>query len=595
MSFLKKKITPREEVKNGDVTMSSTEALKKVMAFIGGYRFLLLVSILLAGFTVVLQLYVPILFGDAIDSILGKGQVDFSGVQVRLVKIAGMIVACAAGTFIMNMINNRMAYKIVQDIRSKAIRHIQVLPLSYLDAHSTGDIVGRIITDVDQISDGLLLGFTQLFSGIITIIVTLVFMFSKSVLITFLVLVLTPVSFLVARFISTRSFRMFRKMTDARGRQTALIEEMVGNEKVVKAFGYEDKASARFAVINKELQDYSRKAVFFSSITNPSTRAVNSVIYAVVALAGAFLILRGRLSVGGLSVLLSYANQYMKPFNDISSVITELQNALACAARVFTLIEEKPQSKDPAAQLPPAKGEVVITDVAFSYDKNRPLISHFSLHARPGMNIAIVGPTGCGKTTFINLLMRFYDVDGGNISIDGHGIYDYARQSLRRNYGMVLQDTWLMNGTVRENIAFGKPDASEDEIITAAKEAHSWEFIRKMPQGLDTVISDDSLSQGQKQLLCITRVMLCLPPMLILDEATSSIDTRTEIQIQQAFDKLMEGRTSFIVAHRLSTIRSADVILVMKDGKIIEQGNHEELMRRNGFYTNLYNSQFAKV
>ena len=414
MSFLKKKITPREEVKNGDVTMSSTEALKKVMAFIGGYRFLLLVSILLAGLTVVLQLYVPILFGDAIDSILGKGQVDFSGVQVRLVKIAGMIVACAAGTFVMNMINNRMAYKIVQDIRSKAIRHIQVLPLSYLDAHSTGDIVGRIITDVDQISDGLLLGFTQLFSGIITIIVTLVFMFSKSVLITFLVLVLTPVSFLVARFISTRSFRMFRKMTDARGRQTALIEEMVGNEKVVKAFGYEDKASARFAVINKELQDYSRKAVFFSSITNPSTRAVNSVIYAVVALAGAFLILRGRLSVGGLSVLLSYANQYMKPFNDISSVITELQNALACAARVFTLIEEKPQSKDPAAQLPPAKGEVVITDVAFSYDKNRPLISHFSLHARPGMNIAIVGPTGCGKTTFINLLMRFYDVDGGS-------------------------------------------------------------------------------------------------------------------------------------------------------------------------------------
>ena len=595
MSILKKKTAPQKEMNNGDVTMSSSEALKKVMAFIGGYRFLLLVSILLAGLTVVLQLYVPILFGDAIDSILGKGQVDFSGVQVRLVKIFGMIVVCAAGTFVMNMINNRMAYKIVQDIRAKAVRHIQILPFSYLDAHSTGDIVGRIIADVDQISDGLLLGFTQLFSGIITIIVTLVFMFSKSVLITFLVLVLTPVSFLVARFISTRSFKMFRKMTDARGRQTALIEEMVGNEKVVKAFGYEDKASARFAVINKELQDYSQKAVFFSSITNPSTRAVNSVIYAVVALAGAFLILRGRLSVGGLSVLLSYANQYMKPFNDISSVITELQNALACAARVFTLIEEKPQSKDPAAQLPPAKGEVVITDVAFSYDKSRPLISHFNLHARPGMNVAIVGPTGCGKTTFINLLMRFYDVDGGNISIDGHGIYNYSRKSLRCNYGMVLQDTWLMNGTVRENIAFGKPDASEEEIIRAAKEAHSWEFIRRMPEGLDTVINDDSLSQGQKQLLCITRVMLCLPPMLILDEATSSIDTRTEIQIQQAFDKLMEGRTSFIVAHRLSTIRSADVILVMKDGKIIEQGNHEELMRRNGFYTNLYNSQFAKV
>lgn len=595
MSILKKKTAPQKEMNNGDVTMSSSEALKKVMAFIGGYRFLLLVSILLAGLTVVLQLYVPILFGDAIDSILGKGQVDFSGVQVRLVKIFGMIVVCAAGTFVMNMINNRMAYKIVQDIRAKAVRHIQILPLSYLDAHSTGDIVGRIIADVDQISDGLLLGFTQLFSGIITIIVTLVFMFSKSVLITFLVLVLTPVSFLVARFISTRSFKMFRKMTDARGRQTALIEEMVGNEKVVKAFGYEDKASARFAVINKELQDYSQKAVFFSSITNPSTRAVNSVIYAVVALAGAFLILRGRLSVGGLSVLLSYANQYMKPFNDISSVITELQNALACAARVFTLIEEKPQSKDPAAQLPPAKGEVVITDVAFSYDKSRPLISHFNLHARPGMNVAIVGPTGCGKTTFINLLMRFYDVDGGNISIDGHGIYNYSRKSLRCNYGMVLQDTWLMNGTVRENIAFGKPDASEEEIVRAAKEAHSWEFIRRMPEGLDTVINDDSLSQGQKQLLCITRVMLCLPPMLILDEATSSIDTRTEIQIQQAFDKLMEGRTSFIVAHRLSTIRSADVILVMKDGKIIEQGNHEELMCRNGFYTNLYNSQFAKV
>ena len=595
MSILKKKTAPQKERKSGDVTMSSSEALKKVLAFIGGYRFLLLASILLAGLTVVLQLYVPILFGDAIDSITGKGQVDFSAVQIRLAKIFGMIIICAGGTFVMNMINNRMAYKIVQDIRAKAIRHIQVLPLSYLDAHSTGDIVGRIIADVDQISDGLLLGFTQLFSGIITIVVTLVFMFSKSVLITLLVLVLTPVSFLVARFISTRSFKMFRKMTDARGRQTALIEEMVGNEKVVKAFGYEDKASARFAVINKELQDYSQKAVFFSSITNPSTRAVNSVIYAVVALSGAFLILRGRLSVGGMSVLLSYANQYMKPFNDISSVITELQNALACAARVFTLIEEKPQSKDPAAQLPPAKGEVVITDVAFSYDKSRPLISRFNLHTRPGMKVAIVGPTGCGKTTFINLLMRFYDVDGGNISIDGHGIYDYSRQSLRRNYGMVLQDTWLMNGTVRENIAFGKPDASEEEIIAAAREAHSWEFIRRMPEGLDTVINDDSLSQGQKQLLCITRVMLCLPPMLILDEATSSIDTRTEIQIQQAFDKLMEGRTSFIVAHRLSTIRSADVILVMKDGKIIEQGNHEELMRRNGFYTNLYNSQFAKA
>ncbi|MEE1114083.1 MAG: ABC transporter ATP-binding protein [Eubacterium sp.] len=564
----------------------------KVLKYIGRYRVLLFLSVALAAISVVLTLYAPILFGDAIDEITEKG-VNFELVKYYLVRVLVVIVLTSIATWLMNIINNRLTYRVVQDIRAKAIRQIQVLPLSYLDAHSTGDIVGRMIADVDQLSDGLLLGFTQLFSGLITIVVTLIFMFQKSVLITVLVIVLTPVSFLVARFIATRSYKMFRKQTETRGEQTALIEEMVGNEKVVKAFGYGRKASARFDVINKELQEYSQKATFFSSLTNPCTRAVNSVIYAVVALVGAFLIIGGGLTVGGLTVLLSYANQYMKPFNDISSVVTELQNALACAARVFALIEEKPQSAEPAEELQTAEGTVDIEDVCFRYEEDKPLIEHFNLHAEPGTKIAIVGPTGCGKTTFINLLMRFYDANSGRIRVDGTDIYGVTRHSLRRNFGMVLQETWLKNGTVRENIAIGREDATEEEIIRAAKEAHSWEFIRRMPEGLDTIITDDSMSQGQKQLLCITRVMLCLPPMLILDEATSSIDTRTEVRIQEAFAKLMKGRTSFIVAHRLSTIRDADLILVMKDGKIIEQGTHESLLAAGGFYTNLYNSQFA--
>ena len=520
---------------------------------------------------------------------------DFQMVRSFLIRILFLVVAAAAATWVMNLINNRLAYRTVRDIRAKVIRQIQILPLSYLDGHSTGDIVQRVIADTDQLSEGLLLGFTQLFSGIVTIVVTLVFMFSKNIGITVLVILMTPVSFLVAKFIASRSYQMFRKQTETRGRQTALINEMVGSEKIVKAFGYEKRASERFQEINEELRRCSQSAVFFSSLTNPSTRAVNNVIYALVALVGACRILSGALTVGGLTVLLSYANQYMKPFNDISSVITELQNALACAARVFELIEAKPQSPDPEKELIPAEGSVDIQNVFFSYDKQKKMIEEFRFHADPGMTVAIVGPTGCGKTTLINLLMRFYDVDQGSICVDGQDIREVSRHSLRRTYGMVLQETWLKNGTVRENIAFGKPDASEEEIIQAAKEAHSWEFIRRMPKGLDTVIDDNSLSQGQKQLLCITRVMLCHPPMLILDEATSSIDTRTELQIQEAFEKLMKGRTSFIVAHRLSTIRNADQILVMKEGRIIEQGNHESLIAKNGFYAKLYQSQFCNA
>ncbi len=571
----------------------SMQTLLKVLRVIGRYRFLLLASIVLAGLTVVLQLYVPILFGDAIDLVIGPGRVAFDILGGILDRILLLIVIASAGTWVMNMINNRLAFHTVRDIRARAIRRIQELPLSYLDTHSTGDVVQRIIADTDQLSDGLLLGFTQLFSGVITIVVTLIFMFSKNVAITLMVLVLTPVSFLVARFIASRSFAMFSKQTATRGRQTALINELIGNQKIVKAFGRERQASEQFAGINEELRKYSQSAVFFSSLTNPSTRAVNNVIYALVAMVGAFRILAGQLTVGGLTVLLSYANQYMKPFNDISSVITELQNALACAARVFELIEAEPEVKDADTELAGRDGMIDIKDVAFSYNKDVPLIENFSFHAEPGTKTAIVGPTGCGKTTFINLLMRFYDTDAGTIGIDGQNIRDVSRASLRRHYGMVLQDTWLKNGTVRENIAFGRPDATDEEIIRAAKDAHSWEFIRRLPERLDTVINDASLSQGQKQLLCITRVMLCLPPMLILDEATSSIDTRTELLIQEALDKLMKGRTSFIVAHRLSTIREADQILVMKDGSIIEQGDHRSLIAQNGFYTQLYNSQFA--
>lgn len=571
---------------------NSMEVLIKILKLIGKYKIFLALSIILAGISVVLQLYVPILFGKAIDEIVAEHNVNFGRMVYYLEQIIAFAVVSALATWIMNLFNNRMTFRIVQDIRSKSIKHIQKLPLSYLDSHSTGDIVSRIIADADILSDGLLLGFTQLFSGVITIIATLIFMFSKNFWITIMVIVLTPLSFFVAKFISSRSYTMFQKQSKTRGQQTAFIEEMIGNQKVVKAFGYEEKASSRFDVINNKLQKYSQQAVFYSSLTNPCTRFVNNIIYAGVALVGAFIIPNGLLTVGGLSVMLAYANQYMKPFNDISSVITEMQNALACASGIFEFIEQREESQDAEGTIDNVKGQVDIQNVSFSYDKSKKLIEDFNLQAKEGMRVAIVGPTGCGKTTFINLLMNFYNVDKGDILVDGHSIKDLSRHALRSCYGMVLQDTWIKQGTVRENIAFGKPNATDHEVIKAAKEAHSWEFIERLPKGLDTVLSEDSISQGQKQLLCITRVMLCRPPMLILDEATSSIDTRTEVQIQEAFDKLMEGRTSFVVAHRLSTIRNASLILVMNEGKIIEQGSHEELLAKGGFYSKLYNSQF---
>ena len=600
---MKRKSILNQTVEMEGDQVSSKEVLKKVIGVISNYRLLVILSIVLAAVSVILQLYVPVLFGDAIDGIIAAGKVDFASVARVLTEILVLVAAAGAATYVMNLINNRITYRTVQEIRAKAIRQIQCLPLKYLDGHSTGDLVSRVIADADQLSDGLLLGFTQLFSGVITILVTLIFMFRKSLEVSLLVVVLTPLSFFVARFIATHSYTMFRKQSETRGAETALIEEMISGARVVKAFGYEQRSSERFEKINEELRVYSQKAIFYSSLTNPSTRFVNSVIYAAVALLGAYRILAGRLTVGGLSVLLTYSNQYMKPFNDISSVVTELQNAMACAARIFALIDEAPEKDaiplegetETLPDLPAAKGTVDIDNVYFSYVPNQKLIEHYTLHAEPGMRIAIVGPTGCGKTTMINLLMRFYDADHGDIRVDGKSIYQVNRRSLRRNYGMVLQETWLKNTTVRENIRFGKPDASDEEIIHACKEARSWDFIRRLPEGLDTVLKDDGLSQGQKQLLCITRVMLCLPPMLILDEATSSIDTRTELLVQNAFDKLMTGRTSFVVAHRLSTIRNADLILVMKDGKIIEQGTHDSLMAENGFYTSLYNSQFAKV
>lgn len=576
-------------------TASTTSVLKKLSPFIGRHWIGLVASIVLAGAMVMLQLYVPILFGDAIDLMVGEGRVSFEGIASYTGRIIMLVCISAVCTYFMNLINNRIAFGIVREIRSTAIEHVQRVPLSYLDSHSTGDIVSRITTDTDILSDGLLLGFTQLFSGVITVFVTLFFMFSKNVTVSVLVVVLTPLSFVVARFISRRSFNLFKKQSEVRGRQTGFIEEIVGNQKVVKAFGYEDRSSSRFRKINDELVDCSQQAVFYSSLTNPSTRFVNSLVYACVALVGILLVPGGGLTVGGLSVLLAYANQYMKPFNDISSVVTEMQNALACASRLFSFLEEKEETPEASLELGTVGGSVDIKDVSFRYEKDHPLIEDLNVHAEPGMKIAIVGPTGCGKTTIINLLMRFYDVDSGTISIDGTPIKDITRHSLRRNYGMVLQDTWLKGDTVRENIRFGKPDAPDDEIIEAAKAAHCWEFIQRLPSGLDTVLSDDGISQGQKQLLCIARVMLCHPPMLILDEATSSIDTRTEILIQQAFDTLMKGRTSFVVAHRLSTIRNASLILVMKDGHIMEQGTHDELLSRGGFYEKLYNSQFQQV
>lgn len=573
---------------------SSRETFIKLMKELGNSLWWIVISFVLAALTVVLTLYIPVLFGNSIDLMLYT-PVDWVQLKGILLKVCVLIVVCAILTWIMNVVNNKVAYGVIRQLRSKAIRKIQQVPLKYVDGQSSGDIVQRVIADVDQISDGLLLGLTQLFTGIVTIIVTLYFMFQKSVLITLLVLVLTPVSFLVAKFISSRSYTLFGKQSSTRGKQTALIEEMIGNQKVVKAFGYEKTAGKRFETINTELQKYSQQATFYSSITNPSTRFVNSIIYALVALAGAFSILKGNLSVGGLTVLLTYANQYMKPFNDISSVITELQNALACADRVFELIEQPVEVPEGKKVLQNVQGKVDLDHVNFSYVPQTPLIQDFTLHAKPGTHVAIVGPTGCGKTTCINLLMRFYDVDSGTICLDDTNIYDLTRHALRENYGMVLQESWLKKASIQENIRLGKQDATEEQIIQAAKATHAWEFIKRLPDGLESIVDEDALSQGQKQLLCITRVMLALPPVLILDEATSSIDTRTEVQIQKAFDTLMEGRTSFVVAHRLSTIRNADVILVMDHGNIIEQGNHEELMAKNGFYTHLYTSQFERT
>ncbi len=572
---------------------TSFQTLGKVLKFIGKYKVLLAFSISLSIVAAILQLYVPILFGDAIDTVIKQGEVHYSQLLSVLINIGICITIASISLWVMNLINNRLTYQTVKEIRAKAMRHLQHIPLSYLDVHSTGDIVQSVIPDVDQLSDGLLLGFTQLFTGVVTIVATLVFMLSKNILITCCVIVLTPVSFFVARFISTRSYRLFQRQTSIRGKQTAFINEMIGSEKVVKAFGYEKRASTRFEKMNKELQEYSQNALFISSLTNPSTRAVNNVIYAIVAVLGSYSIMKGNLTVGGLTVLLSYANQYMKPFNDISSVVTELQNAMACADRVFTLIEAPTESVDPKLDLVEKEGTIDIQNIFFSYLPDKKLIENFNFSAKAGTTTAIVGPTGCGKTTFINLLMRFYDANQGAIMIDDQNIYEVSRKSIRKNFGMVLQDTWLKNASIRDNIAFGVENVSDEEIIEAAKEAHSWEFIRRMPHGLDTIVTDDSLSQGQKQLLCITRVLLSKPNMLILDEATSSIDTRTELEIQEAFNNLMKGRTSFVVAHRLSTIRNADQIIIMNAGRIIEQGNHDTLMAQNGFYSQLYNSQFV--
>ena len=576
--------------------------LRKVLKYVQRHGFFMVLSILFAAITVALTLYTPILIGDAIDLIVGKGQVDFAGIAAILIKTGIIIGITALIQWLMNTINNRITYHVVRDIRNEAFRKIEILPLSYIDAHPYGDIVNRVIADADQFADGLLMGFTQLFTGIVTILGTLFFLFSISWQIAIVVVIVTPLSLFIARFIANRTYRMFRVQSETRGQQTAFIDEIIGNQKVVQAFSHEGEALEEFDRINDRLADCSLKATFYSSLTNPCTRFVNSVVYAGVALAGALICIAtagavNPFTIGQLSACLSYANQYTKPFNEISGVVTELQNALACASRLFELIEEEPQIPEPAdaVELADVKGSVELNDVSFSYVPDRKLIEGLNLSVKPGQRIAIVGPTGCGKTTIINLLMRFYDVNSGSITVEGTDIRNATRNSLRSSYGMVLQETWLRSGTIRDNIVMGKPDATDEEIIAAAKASHAHSFIKRLPQGYDTVITEDggSLSQGQKQLLCITRVMLCLPPMLILDEATSSIDTRTEIKIQDSFAKMMNGRTSFIVAHRLSTIREADVILVMKDGHIIEQGNHEELLAKNGFYANLYNSQFA--
>lgn len=572
--------------------------LKTVLSYTKKYMVYVIFSLVFAALTVALTLYVPILTGDAIDLIIDKGNVNFDDIYIILKKIVVIVGLTAVAQWIMNICNNKITYGVVQDIRRKAFDKLEILPLKYIDAHSHGDIVSRVITDVDTFADGLLMGFTQLFTGVITILGTLIFMLSINIKITFVVVLITPVSLLVASFIAKRTYKMFRLQSETRGEQTALIDEMIGNQKVVKAFGHEDEALEEFDEINERLRDCSLKAIFFSSTTNPSTRFVNSLVYTGVGITGALIAISGGISVGQLSCFLSYANQYTKPFNEISGVITELQNALACAARIFELIDEEPQIPDSenARILNDAEGLVELEHVYFSYVPERKLIEDFNLSVKPGQRVAIVGPTGCGKSTIINLLMRFYDVNDGCIQVEGTDIRDITRSSLRTSYGMVLQETWLKEGTIRENLLMGKPDATEEEMIEAAKASHAHSFIKRLKDGYDTYITEDggSLSQGQKQLLCIARVMLCLPPMLILDEATSSIDTRTEQKIQSAFAKMMKGRTSFIVAHRLSTIKEADVILVMKDGSIIEQGNHETLLKQNGFYANLYNSQFEQ-
>ena len=576
---------------------NNKETMKRVLKYIRKYTPALVLSLLLAGLTVLLTLYIPILTGNAVDLIIGKGQVDMAGIFAIMKKIAIAMIITAVGQWVMNTCNNYITYHVIRDIRTDAFAKLEILPLKYLDAHAYGDIVSRVIADVDTFADGLLMGFTQLFTGALTILCTLGFMLVTNVPITLVVVCITPVSFLVAKFIATKTYSMFKEQSETRGEQTSLIEEMIDNQKIVNTFSRGEAVKSKFGEINGRLQKCSLKAIFFSSITNPATRFVNSLVYAGVGVFGALVAIKGGISVGRLSCFLSYANQYTKPFNEISGVVTELQNAFVCAGRIFDLIDEEPQVPDAADArvLEDAQGNVDLKNVYFQYVPEKKLIQNFNLKVTPGQRVAIVGPTGCGKTTVINLLMRFYDVNSGSIQVDGTDIRDITRGSLRTNYGMVLQETWLRSGTIRDNICMGKPDATEEEIIAAAKASHAHSFIKRLPQGYDTVITEDggSLSQGQKQLLCITRVMLCLPPMLILDEATSSIDTRTEIKIQNAFATMMEGRTSFIVAHRLSTIQSADVILVMKDGNIIEQGNHETLLAQGGFYANLYNSQFA--
>lgn len=579
--------------------MKKKSTIKRVLRYLGKYRIFLILSLGMALVTVAGQLYIPILQGNAIDNIIGEGNVDFAAVMKIIITILITMGVVALFQWIMNICNNKITYSIVHDIRKDAFNKLQRLPVRYADSHPTGEIVSKVIADVDQFADGLLMGFTQFFTGVMTILGTLIFMIMINWKITLVVVLVTPLSFFVASFVAKKTYRMFSLQSETRGEQTGFIDEMIGNEKVVQAYGHEDEALEKFDDINLRLQKWSLKATFFSSITNPATRFVNNVVYALVALSGAVSVVKNPLAftVGRLSMFLSYANQYTKPFNEISGVVTELQNALACADRVLDLIEEEPLSPDADDVLVVNEGEghIRLEHVAFSYDKEKELIKDFNLDVKPGERVAIVGPTGCGKTTMINLLMRFYDVDSGSIKVEGKDIRDVTRKSLRSNYGMVLQETWLKSGTIKENIVTGRPDATDEEIIAAAKAAHAHSFIKRLPNGYDTVIGEDggNLSQGQKQLLCIARVMLCLPPMLILDEATSSIDTRTEMKIQEAFAKMMNGRTSFIVAHRLSTIQSADIILVMKDGNVIEQGNHEELLAKGGFYSRLYNSQFS--